>query len=80
MSLSLLTLGRADASIALLSLNRSLSMSLSLLTLGRADASIALLSLNRSLSMSLSLRGKDGVILLYDCCNNFCLFHRYILL
>jgi hypothetical protein len=55
-------------------------MSLSLLTLGRADASIALLSLNRSLSMSLSLRGKDGVILLYDCCNNFCLFHRYILL
>jgi len=49
---SLLTLGRIDASIILLSLNLSLGLRPSLLTLGRIDASIILLSLNLSLHRS----------------------------
>ncbi len=46
---SLLTLGIAHASMALLSLTRSLDLRSSLLTLGIAHASMALLSLTRSL-------------------------------
>ena len=49
---SLLTLGCADASIAPLSLTRSLDLRSSLLTLGRVDASITLHSLTRSLQLS----------------------------
>ena len=51
---SLLTLGRAQVNLVLLSLNRSLDFQSSLLTLGRAQVNLVLLSLNRSLDTCLA--------------------------